>query len=38
MIKEIEKNVQEKMDKTLQVLKNEYGSIRSWKSKSCFVG
>ncbi|MDF2840916.1 MAG: ribosome recycling factor [Clostridia bacterium] len=37
MIKEIEKNLQEKMDKTLQVLKHEYASIRAGRANPALL-
>lgn len=37
MIKEIEKNIQEKMDKTIQVLKNEYVSIRTGRANPALL-
>lgn len=37
MIKEIEKNIQEKMDKTIQVLKNEYASIRTGRANPALL-
>lgn len=37
MIKEIEKNLQEKMDKTLHVLKHEYASIRAGRANPALL-
>jgi ribosome recycling factor len=37
MIKEIEKNLQEKMDKTIQVLKNEYAAIRAGRANPALL-
>lgn len=37
MIKEIEKNLQEKMDKTIQVLKHEYASIRAGRANPALL-
>lgn len=37
MVKEIEKNLQEKMDKTLQVLKHEYVSIRAGRANPALL-
>lgn len=37
MIKEIEKNLQEKMDKTIQVLKHEYAAIRAGRANPALL-
>ena len=37
MVKEIEKNLQEKMEKTTQVLKNEYVSIRAGRANPALL-
>jgi ribosome recycling factor len=37
MIKEIEKNLQEKMDKTVNVLKHEYASIRAGRANPALL-
>ena len=37
MIKKIEKNLQEKMDKTIQVLKHEYASIRAGRANPALL-
>lgn len=37
MIKEVEKNLQDKMDKTVQVLKHEYASVRAGRANPALL-